>query len=76
MLTYPPTCMCSLSSSPFSPLSRRRNAIAEKSVADTRADATGVGHVEGWLIYDEEAEFVRQGLIKPKSLSPDLDLDS
>lgn len=23
---------------------------------------------DGWLIYDEEAEFVRQGLIKPKSL--------
>lgn len=34
---------------------------------------TGVGidgnSKDGWLIYDEEAEFVRQGLIKPKSLN-------
>lgn len=68
--------LCSPSFSPISPLSLRGNAISGKGVAQISAGATGAGHVDGWLIYDEEAEFVRQGLIKPKSLSLDLDLDS
>lgn len=75
-LSYPPTAVCSCSFSPISSLSPQGNAIAEKGVAKTRAGATETGRVDGWLIYDEQAEFVRQGLIKPRSLSLDLDLDS
>lgn len=36
--------------------------------ADTGADSEGIGEVDGWLVYDEEKEFVRQGVIRPRSL--------
>lgn len=33
------------------------------------AGTNGDGSTDGWLIYDEEAEFARQGVIRPKSLN-------
>lgn len=36
--------------------------------AGTGVDGEGVGEVDGWLVYDEEKEFVRQGVIRPRSL--------
>lgn len=49
-------------------LSPQGDAGAGSDKAGSAVDSEGVGEVDGWLVYDEEAEFVRQGVIRPRSL--------
>lgn len=43
---------------------------ADDAQAGEAQEVTGNGkpEMDGWLVYDEEAEFVRQGVIRPTSL--------
>ncbi|CAM9855011.1 unnamed protein product, partial [Ectocarpus fasciculatus] len=44
------------------------NAAAAAAAAAVAAAARSDKSLDGWLVYDEESDFVRQGVIKPKSL--------